>query len=238
MSHDLPALLGGMASADPTIRDGWALEELADGILQGRFAAEHERIRDRMVRHLTAPHVQARTFAPLILLCLVEAGDRDRETFDAVVRWYLGEDDTRGHDDDLGWLHAIAHGADYLGGCVTAGIARGVEVLDILARRMLRPGDVWRDHEDARVARAAVLALRDCDEAESTAWLEQVRRQLGTVDEPGRTPAWVHNTSATCTTLYAVLSARRDPHVAHRRAACEALERVIFTITPWLDPTG
>lgn len=237
MTHDLAMLLDGMASADPSVRDGWALEELADGIAGGRFAREHERIRDCMIRHLASRQVQARTFAPLVLLCLVEAGDRDRAAFDHVVRWYVGEDDTRGWDDDLGWLHAVAHGADYLGGCVTAGIATGAEVLDVLAARMLRSGDAWRDHEDARVARTAVLALRDCDEAESGGWLDRVRDQTAReTDRTGRVPGWVHNTYATCTTLYAVLTARPDPRIPH--GARDAPAEAIFTITPWLDPAG
>lgn len=88
--------------------------------------------------HSTASaEVQARTFAPLMLTWVVDAGDR--EAFEAVARWYPAESDTRGYDDDFGWLHAVAHGADYLGECARTGIATGREVLDLLAARLIGP---------------------------------------------------------------------------------------------------
>ena len=33
----------------------------------------------------------------------------------AFTSWYPAETDLRGYDQKLGWLHAVAHGADLLG---------------------------------------------------------------------------------------------------------------------------
>lgn len=246
MSHDLSVLLDGLASPDPAVRDGWAYAELAEGTESGRFAEEWPRIRAAALAHLESADVQARTFAPLMLTWLVAAGDRDRGAFDAVARWYPAESDTRGFDDELGWLHAVAHGADYLGECARAGIATGPQVLDLLAARLLGPGTAWRDQEDARVDHAAVIALGRCSEADATAWLDPVITALDTFEtaadgeqETGRPPSWLHNLYATCASLYVALSEQprdgeEDARVDHADATCAALVRILSRMTPWL----
>lgn len=246
MSHDLQVLLDGLASADPVVRDGWAYSELAEGIEGGRFAGDWPRIRAAALAHLESADVQARTFAPLMLTWLVAAGDRDRDAFDAVARWYPAESDTRGYTDRLGWLHAVAHGADYLGECARAGIATGSQVLDLLAARLLGPGQAWHDQEDARVAHAAVVALGRCTANEASAWLGPVATALDAFEEAvddeqatGRPPAWIHNTYSTCTSLYVALSEQpRDgednARIDHADATRAALARIVSRMTPWL----
>jgi hypothetical protein len=249
MSHDLEALLEGLASEDPSVRDGWAYEELAEGIAGGRFSRDLEVIRKTAVTRLGSTHIQARAFAPLILAWLVHAGDRDRGSFDAVTSWYLGETDTRGYDAQLGWLHAVAHGADYLGACVATGIATGPEVLEVLARRIVTPGEVWRDQEDARVAVAAAQAVSHCDRAQSTAWLTVLHEALDAYEQAAATnqagdrpPAWLHNVSSTCCMLYVALAEQprngdENLDVPHAEPVRTALAEVLARLTPWLLAT-
>lgn len=238
MTHSLRVLLDAMTSPDPTIRDGWAYEELAEGITSGQFASSVDLIRRTALVHLRAEQVQARTFAPLILTWLVAAGDRDRDAFESVSAWYLAETDTRGYDEQLGWLHAVAHGADYLGECARAGIASGSEVLPLLARRVIAPGGVWRDQEDARIAHAAVLALATCDAAQATGWLMLISEALDQFENSaatGRPPAWLHNVYATCATLYVTLVERAgDDSSSPAGDVPAALAGVMSTMTPWL----
>lgn len=246
MSDRLAVLLEGLGSEDPSVRDGWAYEELATGIRDGRFSADHDVIRTTAVARLDADEVQARTFAPLVLAWLVGAGDRDRAAFEAVARWYPAERDTRGYDDRLGWLHGVAHGADYLGACAATGIASGAEVLEVLARRTVAPGSAWRDQEDARVAAAAARALTRCDEAGATAWLEVLDGALGAFEVAaaagevaGRPPAWLHNVSALCSTLYVALAEQprdgaEDLDVPHADLVRARLAEVLARMTPWL----
>ncbi|MCB8901830.1 MULTISPECIES: DUF2785 domain-containing protein [unclassified Streptomyces] len=50
---------------------------------------------------------------------LVRRGDFRAGWVDEFECWYPMEKDLRGHDEKLGWLHGVAHGADTLGrfGC-------------------------------------------------------------------------------------------------------------------------
>jgi hypothetical protein len=244
MPHDLNTLLEGLASTDPAVRDGWAYEGLAEGIAEGRFADDHEVIKKTALARLESADVQARTFAPLVLTWLVDAGGRDRGAFEATSDWYLAETDTRGYDAELGWLHAVAHGADYLGTCAASGLATGPEVLEILGRRLVTPGEAWRDQENARVAVAACVALSKCDRAESTAWLaifddalEAFEQDAQAGDE--RPPAWLHNLFITCTTLYVALAEQprvgaETLDVAHADVVRTGLAAVLARMTPWL----
>jgi hypothetical protein len=231
------------------VRDGWAYAELAEGIRSGRFAADRTVIRESALRSLRSDEIQARTFAPLVLHWLVLAGDRDRTAFDEVADWYVSEADTRGYDDDLGWLHAVAHGADYLAAAAGAGIAGGDEVLELLARRTALPGPVWRDQEDARVAAAVLQAL--CAAHESghdgvQAFAAPLHEALAAFEAAvadgsatGRPPAWLANVYSTSATLY--VAAAEDPLPGegldaspwreHLRAALVAL---LSGMTPWL----
>ena len=240
--HDLGQLLDGLASADPEVRDGWAYRELREAIESGRFDQDRQRIRQAALDHLDSVQVQARTFAPLVLTWLIDAGDRDRAAFETVARWYPAELDTRGYDEQLGWLHAVAHGADYLSRCVKANVASGPEVLELLAARLVGPGPAWRDQEDARVARAAVIALTSCTRQQAAGWLGPVNAAMDDFEqsEPtGRPPAWINNTYATCTSLYVALSEQprdgnKNVHVDGADIVRDALARTISRITPWL----
>ena len=248
MTHPLDALLAGMASPDPAVRDGWAYQELAEGIESGRLAAHHHTIRSTALANLRSTEVQARTFAPLILAWLLEAGDRDRNAFDAVARWYPQEQDTRGYDSELGWLHAVAHGADYLGAAARVGLAQPADVLDVLAARLLAPGEAWVDQEPARAAHAALEALRRCSADPSvcraeTSWLDTIDQALTAWEASapeGRPPMWLGNVYATVTTLHVAIAC--NDHVDHTdhaglsvvTAVQAKLAAVAQRMTPWL----
>jgi Protein of unknown function (DUF2785) len=75
---------------------------------------------DRMTQRLSHTGIRARTFAAMILAWVVLRDARTEElpvecvpgwqaTFAA---WWREETDLRGWDAQLGWLHAVAHGAD------------------------------------------------------------------------------------------------------------------------------
>lgn len=121
-------LLLMLASEDPTVRDDTAMPELAGRVESGALDNDLVGLGDRLVGTFVDGPVQARTFAALVLGEVVE---RDRVAgivgagavvgAQAVARWrqeflawWLGETDLRGWDPELGWLHAVAHGADAL----------------------------------------------------------------------------------------------------------------------------
>lgn len=243
MNHELPVLLSGLASPDPSVRDGWAYQELAEGIESGRFAAEWDIIRATSVDRLRSVDVQARTFAPLVLHWLLLAGDRNEAAFEAVARWYPSENDTRGFDPDLGWLHAVAHGADYLGSAARAGLADGSRVLDLLGRRVVAPGPGWLHQEQARVSVAVVCALSAGGEVEALtgpidAALTSYEAAADTA-EPGPPPAWLSNTYTTLATLHLAITERPLPGqdiapTAWSSQLAADVAQQASRMTPWL----
>lgn len=208
MTHDLSTLLDGLASPDPAIRDGWAAAELYSGITDGRFAGDHEQILEVCTARLRDSAPWARSFAVLALGWLAANGTFDRASWDVFRTWYTSEADTRGHDQQYGWIHAVAHGADYLAQVVEYGWVSADDALQVVSARMLGPGEVWLAHEDARLARAAAFALARCDETpeEATLWLQPVLDELQAAPSMQVTPPWVHNVSQTCALLHLTLS--------------------------------
>lgn len=195
----LESLLDDLAARDPQVRDERALGAVGAAIATGVLTdAQRARVADRMLRQLRHPEVQARTFAPLVLAVLTAHGDWDDGWFERVREWYLSERDLRGHDAARGWLHAVAHGADFFGTAAHTRRCAAADALEVLAERVLLPCDaVWRDQEEARVAYAMALALvRD---PAATEWLDRVDQRLAGLGAPR--PAWAANTVNTLQAL-------------------------------------
>lgn len=252
MEHSLPVLLAGLADAAPSTRDGWAYAELAEGIASGRFAGDTDVILATAVSRFGHDDVWARSFAPLLLAWLADAGVFDREAFAVFTRWYVGERDTRGYDPDHGWLHAVAHGADLLGVCIARGHISGDEALAVIAQRLLAPGTAWRHQEDARLARVVVTAVTAApgagdpggpsaagNPAVRPPWVADLHRGLDRFEETahvGDPPAWVHNTSVTCAKAHLALTLADDVPQRRRAAHLAGLAGVVRRMEPWLVP--
>ena len=169
--------------------------------------------------------VQARTFAPLILAAAVE---RDRAVCvldcatvhrwrEAFAAWWPAETDIRGWDERLGWLHAVAHGADLagaLGASPRLGVPDLTGLLDLVGRRMVTPTEYrYAQMEEDRIARALarILARPQLTEADATGWLALVDELFDT-GEPGPLPVPVANTLAVLRALYVMADRRALPH--------------------------
>ena len=204
----LDQLIVELASADPRIRDERALSNLGDAIVDGELtAAQRRRLGTAMVRRLEHPEIQARTFAPLVLAILTETGDTDARWVEAVARWYLSEQDLRGHDEQFGWLHAVAHGADFFRACRRHLEVAPAPLLATLATRLLADtAYVLRDQEDDRVAYAMACVLTDSrlSATDATAWMTPVREVLESTTI-GPMPPRVSNTLHTLRALHVLL---------------------------------
>lgn len=237
-------LVDMLASPDPKTRDEIALSALGTWVDDGVVPDDQLRpLGDLMARRFQADEVQARSFAPLVLDVIVGSrGVCEMRWVDAFEGWYATETDLRGHHDDLGWLHAVAHGADLLG---TFGRRLEVEprrMLDLGARRMLVPTDtVWHDQEHDRLAYALgkVLTRQDLSPEDASAWLEPVDRVLADA-QPGPVPANVSNTLHTLRTLYVLVSrgVRVGPSevltVPLRGMILDRVADVLHPATPWM----
>ena len=239
----LRALVDDLASPDPAVRDDRAYAALA-GLLRDGGLDEDDRswLGAVMVDRLGHGRIEARSFAPLVLAGLVAAGDQKQEWVPAVSRWYVAETDLRGHDPDLGWLHAVAHGADFFGECGVAGLGDAADLLDALARRLVAATTaVWRDQEDDRVARALALVLSraELEPAVAVAWLRPVRAMFAS-GAPGPVPAEAGNTMRTLRSLHVALGEqllhRGEPvriTVALAEQVRGELSDVLAEVTPW-----
>ncbi len=214
---DLPtsSLVTLLSSPDPHERDETAYTELARRIAGGDEDHALARIGDLMATRFSDSEIQARTFAALIL---AEVLDRDRITGlasqssvtrwrDAFAAWYRSEADLRGWDDRLGWLHAIAHGADALGAFGRSPRLDPDDLTGLLAlgRDRLLTGTkvVFANQEDDRLAYAIALVLtrQELEGHQITGWLEGVRVRFAAIEE-GPVPPWASNTMRTLRMLY------------------------------------
>jgi hypothetical protein len=203
-------------------------------------ASEHVWLAGAMLERLHHPRVEARAFAPLVLAALVRSGHGDPAWVAPVTRWWVGERDLRGHDPELGWVHAVAHGADFYAACGVAGIGEPDALLDALAARLVAPTDaVWRDQEEDRVACAVALVLTrpTLGAADAVAWLDRVRA-LFEAGAPGPVPPHVSNTMRALRSLHVALDEQilhdgRPVVVPHSDAVREAVTDVLGLVTPW-----
>lgn len=242
IAAELDAML---VSPDPEVRDDQAYTAAARWIEQGRLDPVLTALGDAAAGRLTHPEVQARTFAPLILRCVLARGverNMDREAaerwYPEFTAWYPAEQDTRGWDDGLGWLHAVAHGADAAAAFALALPDRAADLLTLCARRMTaETGYRYVQFEDARLARAItrILAAPGLTDHQATAWLDTVTAALEG-GGPGAVPPWAFNTFATLQSLHLHLThglagSRPAPHA---RTVTRALVPVLRLPFPWL----
>lgn len=244
LAAELSAML---VSPDPVVRDDLGYTAAARWIDAGHLDETLVELGDTAAARLGHPETQARTFAPLILcrvltrgtaatdpaLVPAEAAERWYARFAA---WYPAERDTRGWDDTLGWLHAVAHGADAAAAFARALPVRGPELLHLCARRMTDDQTPYRYHqlEDARLARAVTRILRapGLTRAEATGWLDVVAAALDGGGH-GPVPAWAFNTFATLQSLHlhltrGIAGEAAPPHAAAVAARTADLLRLPY----------
>jgi Protein of unknown function (DUF2785) len=199
LPQELAALVNDLRSPDPAVRDDRAYTVLAERIGSGREDAYLAALGDAGAALLGAPEIQARSFGALLLAAVVERvnllstsspehseNPTTVRALDVVrwlalfVTWYPAEADLRGYDEQLGWLHAVAHGADALGvfgGSPLLGPADLVMLLDVAIERLREP--TWQhltQQEDDRLALAVMsILVRDRIPAQDVhAWLDRL----------------------------------------------------------------
>ena len=205
---DVDALTADLADAladpDPRIRDGAAYAVLATWIERGVLDRQLNWLGSEMAARFSDVRIQARTFAALVLAWVIERGAYDEAWTHAFAEWYPAETDLRGYDGRLGWLHAVAHGADLLGVLGRDPRVRPEWMLELGARRMVADTQyVWRDSEDDRLgyAMALILARPHLTVTRSTDWLDIIDQKFATA-EPGPVPPYASNTIRTLRMLY------------------------------------
>ena len=161
---------------DPAVRD-----ELAYTVLEHLIPELDEdvckRLGDELASRFTAPDLYTRSFAALVLAPIVKRGMFWPGWLAEFEAWYPREQDLRGYDTELGWLHAAAHGADLLGAFGLHHQVRPSRMLTLAADRLRAPTDfVFAEMEDARLAHGIALTLTRAElgEDDSIAWLDMI----------------------------------------------------------------
>ncbi|WP_205856775.1 DUF2785 domain-containing protein [Phytoactinopolyspora endophytica] len=201
LTTELVAMLG---EPDPHVRDGIAysvlhtwisegvydhlLSGLGDGLAYGLRESggdDEETVLRRSYSALTLGAVVARdnliySLSPTVVLTWA----------DYAVAWFLGEEDLRGWEPDVGWVHAITHGADLIA-TLTASRHLGTDeltvLLDVIAERLLKPTEQrFSGMEDERLAFATMSLLhRDLVPTETVeAWLERLAERIAGSEPP------------------------------------------------------
>lgn len=203
------ALVAELAAAlrdpDPEVRDGAPYVVLSTWIARDVIDADRRAaLGDLMAERFTDPEVQARTFAPLVLDMIVSRGDFRPSWLAAFTAWYPTETDLRGWHPRLGWLHAVAHGADLLGTFGRHPAVDPAAMLALAAARLVAPTDqLFAEQEDDRLARAIALVLTRTDLAprDAVSWLDPVEADFATKPR-GSTPPRMSNCMRTLRALY------------------------------------
>lgn len=238
-SEGLAELISGLASPDPRIRDDGAYLELAGRIASGSLTGDDlVELGHVMVQRLRHPQIQARTFAPLVLARIAATGVWHDPWTTPLLDWWVGEIDLRGYDEHLGWLHAVAHGADCVGQLGMHQLASTATLLDAVVARMVAPTrHVWRDQEEDRLT-ASLCAILSTHRPDDTRWLDPVR-SLFAEGEPGPVPANASNTMRTLRSLYVALDHPVAPYGAGPPRCieqAEALQSAVLDLLQQVTP--
>lgn len=213
--RSIPELLELLGSPDPHLRDDVAYLELAERITSGAEDGRLSLLGDRLSEFFSDERIQARSFASLVLAEVVlrasHTGEVGRETLRGWLGefsdWYRTEEDLRGFDATLGWLHAVAHGADAIGAFARNRHLQPVELVVLLElardRVLCSRGPLYADHEEYRLALALalVLARPELSSFERVDWLGGVKEEFLLL-EPGPVPARISNAVRTLQALY------------------------------------
>lgn len=233
----LPTLLGELStmlgSPDPALRDDIAYSVLANWIYRQRIVPVDERLRllrtweenlKAGVGERGTEGVVRRSFSALSLGVLAildnEAPYLGREVYARLLTsgltYLKDEQDVRGFDERLGWLHSVAHTADllkFLARNPHLQTAEQALVLTAIADKLAAVPTPLVHGEDERLARAvlSIVARPDFDETGFTAWLAAMAPVRRTTAPSLTTLAIDQNRKNLLVSLFTVLSTdRRD----------------------------
>ncbi|GAA5513262.1 hypothetical protein Dcar01_01991 [Deinococcus carri] len=184
----LHELLGMLASPDPAVRDAQAYSTLALWTRAGHFDGVLRELGDRAGSGLGNDQVLVRSFSALVLGEVVRRDAQQRVVGPAVRHlwmehwqfYYPSEQDVRSYDPDLGWIHAVAHGADtareFALHPITTPAELNVILRTVTERLSSLPMPLYQTEED-RIALAllAVLSRTEVPPEGIRAWLSEYR---------------------------------------------------------------
>jgi hypothetical protein len=247
----LEELSTNLSSTDPELRDDisygiltqWLyVKKIVPPELRRDLTSEWIGNLQRSIGERNTDSVILRSFSALMLSVIAASDDEtpylDRDEFkallDAAVGYMHDEQDTRGFDADTGWLHSVAHTADFMKFLARSRhleVSEQSIILSSINDKLDSVSHVLDRGEDERLARA-VLSLVARPDFDSSAFETFVRRlqPLSVKGLPTSGQLAVNqNRRNIAVSLYAVLATdRRD--LDHRRIVNEMLLGFLDTI--------
>jgi hypothetical protein len=227
----LTELSGMLSSPDPELRDDIAYSVLANWIYRQRVVPVEERLRllqtwegnlKSGIGERDTNTVVGRSFSALALGVLAildnEAPYLDRATFarllESALTYLKAEQDVRGFDNRLGWLHSVAHTADvlkFLARNPHLQIPQQALVLNAIGEKLSVVNTPLVHGEDERLARAvlSIVTRTDFDETGFAAWLKAMAPIRRATAPTAVTLAIDQNRRDLLVTLFMVLSTDR-----------------------------
>ncbi len=198
-AEQVPELLEMLGHPDPVVRDQQAYVTLAEWLEKGHLDGVLRELGDECAMNLSSDNVRLRSFSALILAGAVS---RQRKTgllkmhlphiwYACWERWYSNEPDVRSYDDQEGWIHTVAHGADFAR--EWALYQRDNDTLrhltEHLHERIRTVSTELNQSEDDRLALAylAILTNENFEPTDIETWSEDYRT-LWTTLSPGKIP--------------------------------------------------
>lgn len=189
-------LVDCLGHPEPSLRDGIAYGLIADWMRAGAFDAEGLRtLREALYEALDGPEGDgfARPFAALVLSEVartdrvapwMDPAERDG-MLDRATDYVAGVRDYRGHDNDAGWRHGVAHGADWLMQLAlnpALDRAQGDRILAAVAEQAVpESAHAYVFGEPQRLARPVLALARSglYDDADWRAWFAALPPRIG-----------------------------------------------------------
>lgn len=195
LARELSGLLG---SPDPELRDNLAYVILATWIEQGKFSQpELLSLLDERRANLRSglgesgtDSVLKRSFSALCLASLAEydlktpflGASHYRGLLNDAMAYIKDERDLRGYDENKGWIHATAHGADLLKNLAGNTLFTKNDqqaVLAAIADKLSSVSEVYTQREQDRLAQTVVAIVKraDFDGASFDVWLDRLKKE-------------------------------------------------------------
>lgn len=178
-------LMENIGNTDAVIRDEIVFSSLASGLVEGTFTFEQfAYIKDKTINeNLIFYHIEeglpttlTRSFSALLNGFIVQVdGDHtslfyhslteeERQYFfNSSVSYLQKEFDRTGYSEKYGWVHAFAHGGDYLSKVVSHDLFQASQVAHVLEaiRRIIYRTEVpFLDEEEKRIAHVLFMGVK------------------------------------------------------------------------------
>lgn len=235
-------LLACLGDPDPELRDGIAYEALTQWLRAGDFDTDALRkLRDALYASLDSDDAGGFKH-PFAALVLSEVARTDRvqpwmtpveraAMVERAARFLQSVDDYRGFDDEQGWRHGVAHGADWLMQLALNPALERTQLDAILAavaaQVVPESAHAYVFGEAGRLARPVLyIAKRDVySDADWQAWFASLVPRIGDAEQAYIDEAWLarrHDLMAFFKSLYLEADQSEDAQIMRLKPAIVA----------------